>query len=257
MRDSDRFDKADRSASVRRQQSKFHAAGLALAAALALAGPAPAQAAQKEPHTILHLTQSAERNVVRDRLRIELRIEKSGLNPEGVQSAINTRMAAALEAARQVKAVEVETGVYRVGEERPKQGAVEWHGSQSLILTGTDASAMLTLAGKLQSDGLVMSSLAYEISREAVRGAETDLTDEALAGLHRRTAAIADRLHLSVLRYRDLKVGNAESGPPPIRYGALQAAAMAAPVAAPGEATIRVTITADVILGPPTPSETR
>lgn len=223
-----------------------------LALAAVLCSPAAAQAARAEKdHTILHLTQTTERNVVRDRLRIALRVEQRGADPETVQSAMNARMAAALKQAHRLKSAEVETGFYRVDEERRKQAPVEWHGSQSLILTGTDATAMLKLTGRLQSDGLLMSSLAYEISPEAVRGAETDLTDEALAGLHRRAAAIAGRLHLSVLRYRDLRVGNAESGPPPIRYRALQAAAMVAPVAAPSEATIRVTITADVILGPP------
>lgn len=223
--------------------------GVALAAGLCVPGPAHA-ARKRADHTILHLSQTAERNLVRDRLRIAMRVEERGADPVGLQSAINARMAAALKQARAVKPVAVETGYYRVDEERPKDRPAVWHGSQSLILTGTDAAAMLKLAGELQSEGLLMSSLAYELSPKALRGAESDLTDEALAGLGHRAAAIARRLHLSVLRYRELKVGNAESGPRPIRYGAVRAAGMAAPVAAPGEATVRVTITADVILGP-------
>ena len=78
--------------------------------------------------------------------------------------------------------------------------------------------------------GSLMSSLGYEVSPETVRGAEKDLTAEALAGLDRRAAAIADRLHLRVLRYRDLQVGNAETGDGPMpRFAAM---AMAAPVGA-------------------------
>lgn len=235
---------------------RLERASLAVALAAALCAPATAQAAPKKAdHTILHLSETATRNLVRDRLRIALRVEQRGADPEALQSAINQKMAAALKEAKAVKPVEVETGFYRVDEERPKNGPAAWHGSQALILTGTDSAAMLKLAGKLQSDGLVMSSLAYELSPEAVRGAQTDLTDEALAALRRRAAAIAKRLDLSMLRYRDLRVGVAESGPPPIRYGGLQAAATAAPVAAPGEATVRVKITADVILGPPTPHD--
>jgi hypothetical protein len=58
-------------------------------------------------------------------------------------------------------------------------------------------------------------------------------------------------MHLSVLRYRDLHVGNAETeGRPVPRFAAM---AMAAPVAEPGEAMIRVTIEAELLLGTPRP----
>ncbi len=55
-------------------------------------------------------------------------------------------------------------------------------------------------------------------------------------------------MHLSVLRYRDLRVGNAETGDGLTpRFAAM---AMAAPVAEPGKAVIRVTVAAELLLGP-------
>jgi hypothetical protein len=58
-------------------------------------------------------------------------------------------------------------------------------------------------------------------------------------------------MHLAVLRYRDLRVGNAETGGRPVpRFAAMAAAP---PVAEPGEAVIRVTIDAEVLLAPPRP----
>ena len=218
--------------------------------ALCLSPAALSQPADREP-MVLHLTQTAEQKVVRDLLRIELRVEEMGADALTVQAAINRRMAAALDRARQVQGVQVETGSYPVGEEQPQNGPARWRGSQSLILTGKAADAMLKLAGVLQSDGLVMSLLAYEVSPETVRGAEEDLTAEALAGLQQRAASIADRLHLAVLGYRELRVGNAETGAQPMpRFAAM---AMAAPVAAAGQSTIRLTIDAAVLLGPPRP----
>ncbi len=209
---------------------------------------ARAQATEQPPPTVLHLTETAERKVVRDLLRVELRAEEAGADPFALQSAINRRMAAALDRAHQVQGVEVETGIYTVGEEQPQNGPSRWRGSQSLILTGKAAAAMLKLAGTLQSDGLLMSSLGYEVSPETVRGAEEDLTAEALAGLDHRAASVAERMHLSVLRYRDVRVGNAETGGGPTpRFAAL---AMAAPVAEPGNAVIRVTVSAELLLGP-------
>jgi uncharacterized protein len=212
--------------------------------------PALAQGAAPSP-TVLHLSQTAERKVTRDLLRVELRVEETGADPMALQAAVNRRMAAALDRTRQVQGVEVETGSYSVDEERPQNEPARWRASQSMILTGKAADAELKLAGALQSDGLLMSAMSYEVTPETVRGAEEDLTAEALAGLAQRASSIADRLHLSVLRYRDLRVGNAETGGQPLpRFAAM---AMAAPVAQPGEAEIRVTVSADLLLGPSHP----
>jgi predicted secreted protein len=224
--------------------ARLFAAAFALCASAAALGQDAGQ-----PMTVLHLNQTAERAVIRDLLRIELRVEETALDVRSVQSASNRRMAAALERARQVQGVRVETGSYNVGEERPQNAAARWRGSQSIILTGKDADSMLKLAGVLQSDGLSTSSLAFDASPETVRGAEEDLTAEALAALDHRAASIAGHMHLVVLRYRDLHIGNADTGGRPVPRFA--AAAMAAPVAEPGEAVIRVTIEAELLLASP------
>jgi predicted secreted protein len=225
--------------------------GFLLAAGFILcwAGTAVAQGTEQQT-TVLHLSQTAERMVLRDLLRIDLRVEETGADPLAIQTAINRRMAAALDRAHQVQGVRVETGSYGVGEERPQSGPSRWRGSQSLILRSTAADAALKLAGAFQSDGLLMSSMAYEASPETVRGAEEDLTAEALAALDRRAASVAGHMHLAVLRYRDLRVGNAETEGRPVPRFAVAAMA-AAPVAEPGEATIRVTIEAELLLAAP------
>ena len=228
-------------------------AGLLLAAALILCSGGTAMAQGAEPQTtVLHISQTAERSVVRDLLRIDLRVEETGPDALTVQTAINRRMAAALDRAHQVQGVQVETGSYSVGEERPQTGPSHWRGTQSLILRSKAADAALKLAGALQSSGLLMSSMAYETSPETVRGAEEDLTAEALAALDRRAASIAEHMHLAVLGYRDLHVGNAGTeGRPVPRFAA--AAMAAVPVAEAGEATVRVTIDAELVLGVPHP----
>jgi predicted secreted protein len=223
---------------------------------LLLALSAPAYAETLPAPTVLHLTQTAESKVVRDLLRVELRVEEEGSDALSVQTAINRRMAAALDRAHRVIGVAVETGSYTVGEEEPTHRPPRWRGSQSLVLRGTAADAILKLVGVLQSQGLLMSAMVFEVSPETVRGAEQDLTAAALAGLGARAAAIAGRLHLEVLGYRDLKIGNTETGAPPMpRFAA--AMAMPAPVAAPGEAVIRLEIMAEVLLGPPTAKTNR
>ena len=218
---------------------------------LGLGDPAAAVAQDADQRaTVLHLSQTAERTLARDLLRVELRVEETGSDPRAVQSAINRRMTAALDRARQAEGVRVETGSYHVGEERPTNRAPTWRGSQSLILKSKNADSTLKLVGALQSDGLSTASLGYEVSPETVRSAQDDLTAEALAALDRRAASIAAATHLAVLRYRDLRVGNAETeGRPVPRFGGAAMAAGAPPVAEPGEAVVRVNVEAELLLG--------
>jgi predicted secreted protein len=218
---------------------------------LGLGDPAAAVAQDVDQRaTVLHLSQTAERTLARDLLRVELRVEETGPDPRAVQSAINRRMTAALDRARQAESVRVETGSYHVGEERPTNRAAIWRGSQSLILKSKNADTTLKLVGALQSDGLSTASLGYEVSPETVRSAQDDLTAEALAALDRRAASVAEATHLAVLRYRDLRVGNAETeGRPVPRFGGAAMAAGAPPVAEPGEAVVRVTVEAELLLG--------
>jgi predicted secreted protein len=199
--------------------------------------------------TVLHLSQTAERTVTRDLLRVELRAEETGADPRSVQAAINRRMAAALDRAKQAQGLRVETGSYGVGQERPQNAPARWRGSQSVTLKGKDSDAALKLAGALQSDGLIMSSLVYEVSPETVRSAQDELTAEALAALDRRAASVAGTMHLSELRYRDLRVGNAETEGRPMPRFAAMAASAPPPAAEPGEAVIHVTVEADILLG--------
>jgi uncharacterized protein len=221
-----------------------------LASALVALSAYPAFADPPEP-TLLHLSQTAERRLTRDLLHVDMRAEKTGADPQTVEAAINQAMARALAQARQVQDIEIETGSYTVDRE-PEKTPPQWTGSQYLSLSGTAPDPLLKLAGGLQSQGLVMANLGYEASPKSVRGAENDLTAEALSGLERRAADIAQQLHLSVVGYRDLTVGNAQTGGGPMpRGGFAQATGVAsvpAPVAAAGEATVRVTVSADILL---------
>ncbi|HEX3885644.1 MAG TPA: SIMPL domain-containing protein [Stellaceae bacterium] len=222
-----------------------------LIAALLAAIPAyAADPAATPAPTVLHLTQSAERRLTRDLLHVDLRAEAKGADAKTVQATINRTMTKALVEARQVAGIEVATDSYTVHRETPQNTPPDWTGSQSLLLSGTDSAALLTLAGTLQGEGLAMSNLTYEVSPATIRGAESALTAEALSGLEQRAAAIAQQLRISVLGYRDLTIGNAETGGMPmLRFAPSAAALMPAPVAAAGEATVRVTVNADILLG--------
>jgi len=232
------------------------ALAMLLAAAFA-APPSHAQttvtSADQDKTTTLHLQERAERMMPRDRLRAVLRVDATDADPVKLQGEINRRMAAALDRARAATGITVATGGYTVYQERPDPKAPpRWHGMQSLSLLGRDAAALLALTGSLQQDGLMVGALSYELSPEAARSVEDELTATALARLKERGARIAQALNLTVERLRDLRVGNANGTQPiPRAMSAMKSdVAMPAPVAEPGEAEVSVMVDADLVLVP-------
>src|SRR5258708_36246881 len=113
------------------------------------------------------------------------------------------------------------------------------------------AGSQVALGGTLQKQGLELSSLAYELTPEAARAVEDDLTKEALTRLQQRAERVAGDLGMTVERIRDLQVGNADGTQPVPRPLFMQArAAASAPVAEPGDATVSVSVSAEVLLTP-------
>jgi predicted secreted protein len=224
----------------------------ALAASGASAVAAEHEDAAPEGATVLHLGETADRQIPRDRLRAQLRVDATGAGAKQVQADINKRMASAMERARAAAGVKVETGGYSVYEERQPNGASKWHGSQTLSLTGSDFAQVLQLAGELQGDGLATQGLAFELAPETARAAQDDLTTEALRRLRHRAERIAGDLQMTVLRLRSVHVGNVGGDQPqfPVPMRAMAAAKMPEPVAQGGDAQVQVSVDADVILGP-------
>ncbi|MBV8652431.1 MAG: SIMPL domain-containing protein, partial [Alphaproteobacteria bacterium] len=150
------------------------------------------------------------------------------------------------------------TSGYSVYEERLTDNSSRWHGSQGLTLTGGDFAAVLALAGDLQGQGLAMSGLSFELAPETARAAEDDLTSEALTQLRQRSERIATDLQLKLVRLKDVKVGNVLGDQPPMprmRAVAMSAAGSSGsappPAAEAGDATVQVTVDADILLGAP------
>jgi predicted secreted protein len=231
---------------------------LLLGAVLALA-PAFASAFAAAPAetptagTVLHLSAQAERQVTRDRLRAVLRVEGVESSATRLQAEINRRLTAALARAKAVPEVSSATGGYAVQRESGPNQSVRWRGSATLTLTAREAGPLLDLVGALQQDGVVVGSLGYELTPEAAQAVEDELTASALTRLRERAERVASELGLAVDRIRELRLGNATgAGPQPrvflAQAGASASASASAPVADPGEATVTVSLEADVLL---------
>jgi predicted secreted protein len=233
-----------------------------LAFATLLAAAAPAFAQQAGPRadglTVVSLSESAQREIRRDRLRIQLRAEQAGTDATRVQNEINRRMAAALEKAKPLAGdgLRVETGGYYVHQERSQDQSMRWRGAQMLVLSGSDAAALLQLAGRLQQDGFLVGGMDWELSGEARRKAEDALTGEALERLRARSRFVADAMGGEFLRFDKVSVGTSSERPPiAMRGPAPMAAAAGVPAAVPiasepGLEFVQVGVQAEILVKP-------
>src|ERR1700744_6564682 len=188
--------------------------------------PSPSAAADQ---SILHLSETAQRDVPRDLLRATLAAEAVDADAGKVQASINQQMTAAMVRIKQVANIAVETAGYSVYRDNPdNKTQARWHGSQSVTVTGKDFAALLALTGTLQQQGLVMQSLAPDLSRDARQSVEDALTDEALKRLQQRADRIPATLGPKALGFRSLSVGNVAE-PPPVRPMMMRAMAVPAP----------------------------
>src|SRR5258708_275024 len=168
---------------------------------LALPAQAQGKPAAEEGAVMLRLSESAGRQVTQDRLRANLRVEIGGADPRSGQGQVNAKMAGALERAKAVAGVRVETAGYYVYEDRSLRRGSRWWGNQGLALTSADAAALLALVGQLQDDGLVMGGLAYELAPETRRRIEAELIPEAIQKLKDKADITSHALRLTHLQF--------------------------------------------------------
>ena len=225
----------------------------------ALAGRSAIAADTGPAGTEIHFTQQATRDMAPDRLRAVMRFQAKGSNPRQLQAEINRRMTAALDKAKGRAGVTAATGAYVVSRDYSiSDSRNAWIGSESLTLSSKDFDAVLALVGELQGDGLLISGLQFYLAPETLKSLERDLTAAALVGLKARAEDVAKDLGMSVDRYKTIDVGNAivPSGPMLLRGMASTAAAapaMPPPAAQPGDETVSLSVTADVVLAPAKP----
>lgn len=206
--------------------------------------------------TVVHLTERAERQMARDRLTAILRADAEGLDPAKVQDEINRRMQGALNQAKGVTTVKVESGSYSVYRQPPPAQnpttAEKWVASQTMILTGTDFAPALALIGTLQGAGLTIESLTFDVAPETLRSIQDEMTTEALAALRTRAEHVAAGMSMRVARYKTLDVGNVTTQdihpPVPIRMMKAAVAAEAPPATSAGESTAFLEVDAQVVL---------
>ena len=236
---------------------RLAAIALFAAALLSLASAAHADDKNKDDKdkTVLQLSAAAERVVTRDRLRATLRAEVTDADPLKVQAEINKRMNKALERARAASGVKAETGGYSIYSFVDQNKNTQWRGSQFVSVVSTDFDAVLAVARDLQSGGLLMSGMGFDLTPEAYQKLKDELEAEAVTKAVARGRALAKAADSSVIRFRVIRVGEPSGYRPPMPMpkmmeARMAAAPMQAPAAEAGEETVRVNVEAEVVITP-------
>lgn len=242
------------------------------AALLVFAAPARADndnglALPPAGHVIVHLSAQESVDLPQDVLVASLRFEHENKDVKAAQSAVNTAMARALDAAKKHAAIKPATGSYGVykndrpiidpktGQHTGKTDPI-WVASQTLDLESGDAALLLELVGTLQDAGFAMNSLSYTLSPERAEQARDTLMDAALKKLRTKAELVTKSLGKSGFDIVDVQIdGGAVSPPMPYARGmammAMKAESdMATPVAGAGETTVTLGVSARVLVKP-------
>lgn len=206
---------------------------------------------------ILNISATERVEVEQDLLIANLAYVATNRDARALQNEINTVMASALKTAKKVDDVKVNTGSYQVYEQHdPRTKEKKWRGQQSLTLKSKDAEKLLELAGKLQDMKLNMNGLSYTLAPETAVKIQDNLMEAALKQLQTRANRAAKALNKSSAELREVNTQGVNVPHMARNYarGAMMAMesdmAMAAPVAASGESTITLTVSARALLKP-------
>lgn len=208
--------------------------------------------------TLVNLSATERIEVDQDLLVAALRYEAQHKQPRTLQNEINTVMAKALAAAKQVSSVKTATQAYQIYEDDLNRGKKHlppdpvWRGQQGLVLKGKHAGDLLDLVATLQGFGLSVSDLSYTVSPELLDERRESLLEAALLKLRSKAERTAKTIGKSKTDFLQIDVDMGDQRPPALRSMAMAEAAsvveMAAPVAAPGQSEITLTVTATALL---------
>jgi predicted secreted protein len=215
--------------------------------------------------TLVNLSATERVEVDQDLLISSLRYEAENKDAKKLQDDINTVMKAALDKAKSYPDVKVETQQYYVykNEYYPNPAnqvgkpISTWRGQQGLILKSKNAADVLKLTGELQEMKLAVNGLNYMVSPELLEETQNTLLEGALAKLTAKAERIAKALGKSKADLLNVNVDMGGYYPQPMMARAemmsmdgAAAPKMDAPVAAPGQSDITLTVSATARIKP-------
>ncbi|GAB4164689.1 MAG: hypothetical protein Tsb006_4280 [Rickettsiaceae bacterium] len=213
---------------------------------------------QQAKGTLLNLSVSEFTEVKEDLLIANLRFETDGPNQKVVQNKINSIMKKAINEAKKFNKLAFSTEQYSVYKyyQPKKQGEkVEpvWHGSQSIVISGSASDDILKLTGMLQDMGLAVNSLGYSVSAEKREEVRDSLMEKAVEKLMKKAGRVAKALGKTDIKVVNINIDSDTYRPFPAVQFSMRASAMdkteaVTPVASPGQSQVSMAVSATILI---------
>lgn len=229
---------------------KFVSTFLALSLLTATAMAAPTMRAAKSSGPLIEFSIETSRTLTSDLARAAAIAEGSDDDAAVLAKRINASIAAAIASAKAYPTVKVHTGTSNTQAVYSKTGrSVEgWRMRSELLLESRDAAALSELLGKLQAS-LTVSKISQQISPQARRKFEEELSIEAIANFQERAQKIAGAMK-KPYRIKQMQLHAAQPAMPLARMSSASAASSGdAPPIVAGELQISISINGQIELG--------
>ncbi len=226
---------------------------LSLLACLSAASPLPAGA---DDHDSARNRASFQVEVVReianDWVTARLSVMSEGKDPAMIAGEVNAAMAKAIETAKRVEQVEVQSGAYVTQPVYDDGKVVRWRAQQELRLESSDVDALSELIGKLQSDAVLLSGIDFSVRRVTRKALEDEMIEDALGQFRARAKLIARGMGGKDWSLIQISVGSSGGAPHRVmmeRDSKMMSRASAAPPAfEAGTSEVRVQVSGTVEL---------
>lgn len=192
----------------------------------------------------ISLSENATTDVDNDILTAVLFVQRTGKNTQKLSQEVNGIMTWALNTAKHVQQVKVQTLQYQTNPNYRKGVLLGWKVKQSLKLESKNMEAMNQLIGQLQKD-LAIEDMSYIVSKEKRHKIEATLIQEAIKRFTQRAQLIANSMGKSNFKLVDMSVNTNEyqSPMPMMMRGKMSFAAdMNAPAVKAGTQQMTVSI---------------
>jgi len=188
--------------------------------------------------------------VSNDTMHVSMNTYAEMQDPAKLAAKINNDMEWALQQAKQVQGVKINTGSYQTWPITRKEVTTGWRGQQDLVLESADTETLSRLVGQLQ-DRLQIKSMNFTVSDEKRAGVENRLIDAALDAFKQRAGIIGDNLKASDFRIVEINVNTSTQRPPMLRQARMASMSMEASDAVAvegGESDVSVTVNGTIEL---------
>jgi predicted secreted protein len=188
--------------------------------------------------------------VSNDTMHVSMNTYAEMQDPAKLAAKINNDMEWALQQAKQVQGVKINTGSYQTWPITRKEVTTGWRGQQDLVLESADTETLSRLVGQLQ-DRLQIKSMNFTVSDEKRAGVENRLIDAALDAFKQRAEIIGDNLKASDFRIVEINVNTSTQRPPMLRQARMASMSMEASDAVAvegGESDVSVTVNGTIEL---------